>query len=364
MIAFIFSRKYNGAYFMANQVNIGIIGTSWWAETIFLPILQNYERANLVAICGRNQERANEVAKKYEISEVYSDYRQMLQAANLDAVIVSTPDDTHYDMVMAAFEAGLHVLCEKPVALNSAQALEMLNKGEQAGLKHMVMFTHHWFPYLQSTKQLLEENFIGKVYHGYFHWLADYALDGAYMWRFDANRANGVLGDLGSHLIHMAQWFLGNVVAVTGQLGYHVEREGEAANDTSQFLLEFKSGAQIQFYVTAAAHILDDSMKLSLSLQGENGMIEAGWLTNEKHTTWLTAQQSDSGEKIEERHPSDISDYFDKNLVGARLFVDCILDDKVSNPSLKEGYEVQRIIDAVIQSHETGCRVNMSELES
>lgn len=120
---------------MTKQLNIGVVGTSWWAEIAFLPILQNYERANLVAICGRNHQRADEMASKYAVPRVYTDYRQMIQQAGLDALVVSTPDDTHYEIVMAALEAGLHVLCEKPVALNADHALEMLNKAEAVGAR-------------------------------------------------------------------------------------------------------------------------------------------------------------------------------------------------------------------------------------
>lgn len=195
---------------MNTEVNIGVIGTSWWSELVFLPILQNDERANLVAVCGRNQDRAKEMAEKYKIPEVYNDYRDMIQQASLDAIVVATPDDTHYEMVMAALDAGLHVLCEKPVALNADRARAMLHKAETVGVKHMVMYTHHWFPNVQRVKQLLDEDYIGKVYHGYFNWFAGYARSGNYMWRFDANRALGILGDLGSHLIHMAYWLLGD----------------------------------------------------------------------------------------------------------------------------------------------------------
>jgi predicted dehydrogenase len=344
---------------MADQLNIGVIGTSWWAEFVFLPVLQNYERAKLAAICGRNQDRANEVAKKYSIVGVFDDYRKMIQGADLDAIIVSTPDDTHYEMVMVALDAGLHVLCEKPVALNSAHALEMLNKAEQVGVKHMVMYTHHWLPYLQRTKQHLDNRLIGKVYHGYFHWIADYALGGNYMWRFDANRANGIIGDLGSHLIHLAQWYLGNVVSVTSSLGFHADHEAledgitNPANDSAFFTLEFDTGAQIQFYITASAAA---PMQLSLRLQGERGFINAGW-NSKTDETMVSVQQKETDDPIVDTESIDYQEFINSNPVGARLFVDCILDDKDVYPGLKEGYKVQKIIDAVIESHSTGRRI-------
>jgi predicted dehydrogenase len=81
------------------------------------------------------------MAAKYEISAVYTDYRAMIQAGGLDAVVVSTPDDLHYPMTMRALDAGLHVLCEKPMALTLVQAQEMYECAEAAGVKHMVCFT-------------------------------------------------------------------------------------------------------------------------------------------------------------------------------------------------------------------------------
>jgi predicted dehydrogenase len=352
---------------MSKQVNIGVIGTSWWTEMMFLAVLQAYERANLLALCGRNQERANEMAQKYGINEVYSDYREMFAKSKLDAVVIASTDETHYEMAMAAFDAGLHVLCEKPVALNAAEALEMRNKAEEKGLKHLVMYTHHWFPYFQRAKQLVSENYTGKIFHGYFHWFGGGALNGKYNWRFDATRTQGITADLGSHIIHAALWLLGDVKSVIGQLGYHVPREEtpKAAHDSSQFLMEFKNGAEIEVHLSAVSQVFDSHLKLSFNLQGEKGAIEGQWLVTFGEAfssiTSLRGQQIDSETKINEAGVADFEAYFRENPIGARLFVDSILDDTLASPNLKEGYKVQQIIDAVIQSHETGCRVMIED---
>src|SRR4051812_16258309 len=115
---------------MIEQVKIGVIGTSWWADIVLLPMFVNCERAAVTAICGRNRARGDEMAAKYNIPQVYTDYYQMIEQGNLDAVVVATPDDTHYEMVMAALDAGLHIFCEKPVALNAKDAKAMYDKAE------------------------------------------------------------------------------------------------------------------------------------------------------------------------------------------------------------------------------------------
>jgi predicted dehydrogenase len=97
-------------------VRLGIIGTSWWADLVLLPALSTYAPAVVVAFCGRNRERAEEMAGKYGVSTVFTDYREMYERAGQAGVVISSPDDLHYAMTMDAFDAGLHVLCEKPMA--------------------------------------------------------------------------------------------------------------------------------------------------------------------------------------------------------------------------------------------------------
>src|SRR5690349_24791763 len=121
---------------MAEQVKVGVIGTSWWADTALLPLFASYQRVKLAAVCGRNRARAEELAAKYAVPQVFTDYRQMIEHGKLDAVVVATPDDTHYAIVIAALDAGLHVMCEKPVALNAQHARAMVEKAEAMRLKH------------------------------------------------------------------------------------------------------------------------------------------------------------------------------------------------------------------------------------
>src|SRR6476620_3821660 len=121
---------------MSRRIAVGIVGTSWYADLMHLPALKSHPQANLIAICGRNRDRAEEMAKKYEIPQVFTDYQAMIEQAGIEALIVAIPDDLHYPVTMAALDAGLHVLCEKPLALTLGQAQEMYERAEQARVKH------------------------------------------------------------------------------------------------------------------------------------------------------------------------------------------------------------------------------------
>src|SRR5512142_3049084 len=113
-------------------LRIGVVGTSWWADLVHLPSLTS--------------QRAAAVAHKYAIPQVFTDYRAMIERAGLDAVVISAPDDLHHPIALAAIDAGLHVLCEKPLAMNAAQAREMLDRAEAKRVKHMTFFTYRWAP--------------------------------------------------------------------------------------------------------------------------------------------------------------------------------------------------------------------------
>jgi predicted dehydrogenase len=94
---------------ITERVRVGVVGTSRFAEILHLAPLQSHAGAEVVALCGRNREHAQEVATKYGIPQVVPDWRELIERGNLQALVVVTPDDLHHPMVMAALDAGLHV---------------------------------------------------------------------------------------------------------------------------------------------------------------------------------------------------------------------------------------------------------------
>ena len=196
---------------MSEQIRVGVIGTGLAAQYLHLPSFKSHPGAHLSAICGRDRNRAAEMAAKFEIAAVYTDYREMIAKAGLDAVVVATPDDLHYPMTMAALEAGLHVLCEKPLANDAAQARAMYQKAEATRVQHMVFLSYPWQPHYRYVHQLLADGYVGRPRHCQMRYVGGYGRNPAYSWHFDAQRANGALGNLGSHLIHFARQYVGEI---------------------------------------------------------------------------------------------------------------------------------------------------------
>src|SRR5689334_12113054 len=110
---------------MKDKVKVGVIGTSWWVDLMYVPSFNSHPDARVVAICGRNAKRAREIAAKFGGATVFTDYRDLIAVDGVDAVVVAAPDDLHYPMTLAALDAGRHVLCEKPLAGNAEDAREM-----------------------------------------------------------------------------------------------------------------------------------------------------------------------------------------------------------------------------------------------
>jgi len=94
---------------MSQSVRVGIVGTSEWTEWMYLSSLKDHPRTKLQAICGRNRTNAEAMAQKYAIVDVFTDYRDMLAQGDIKALIVASPDDTHYTITMDALDADLHV---------------------------------------------------------------------------------------------------------------------------------------------------------------------------------------------------------------------------------------------------------------
>jgi predicted dehydrogenase len=365
---------------MTKQIQVGIVGTSWWADLMFLPSLKSHPQVAIAAICGRNRDRTEAMAQKYDIPHVFTDYRKLIEKGNLQALVIATPDDLHYPIAMSALDAGLHVLCEKPLANTADQAKEMYEKAEAVGVKHMVLFTWRWMPHFQYLRKLIVDSYIGRCFHVQFCFLGGYGRASEYLWRFDRQRANGILGDLGSHMIDFAQWYVGDIVKVNAHLATFVNRPGvdgqplDPANDSAILVVEFANGAHGTIQVNAVAHVGDREVEQHLILYGEAGTLQADVLfggvesgaviRGARHNEdqfqmlpvpdklWADVDHSDFAS-------AQVPGLFVKQSIGPRLFIDAILEDRPVSPNFYDGFKVQEVVDAALKSHQTGCQVSL-----
>lgn len=362
---------------------VGIVGTSWWADSMHIPAVNSHPNARIVAVCGRNKQNAEKLAATWNIPHVFTDYHAMIDSRKCEAIIVSTGNDTHYPITMYALNAGLHVLCEKPLALNYPDAQEMAVIAAQKGVIHMVPFTYRFMPTARYLKELISDGYIGRPYHLNMRYYTGFARDGQYLWRFDVEKAGaGIVSDLGSHFLYLAEWFYGDIVGISCKLGYNVERDPidpddnpyEVADDMCILTLEFENGASGVIHCSAVCY--EDThfgQTHHMEFHGADGTLYS-------FIDWDTVQQV-SGARVGEGAVKELPipdhiwgnarrdtlhntyrDLFREEDFMTRDFVNGILKDRQVSPNFYDGARIQRLIDAAILSHQKRRWVAVNEI--
>jgi len=353
---------------MADRVRLGVIGTSGWAELLYLNTLRDYDDVELVALAGRNEARLAELAERFAIKGIHRDYRELIARDDLDAVAVVVPDDLHKEVTLAVIERGLHVLCEKPLANSAADARQMLDAAQRAGVSHMVLFTWRWQPHFQYVKALIEAGTFGRIYRTHLSFITNFAHDGKYQWRLDPARANGVLGDLGSHLFDLARWLTGEEIAsVSADLGTAVSRRAIAGhegrpsnNDFAHVTFRYTGGAQGIVDVTNVSHDSDRIVQHLLRVEGENGALELDHVLFGSGAKLSLKSFRPGGETVPlevpaefygAANPADALSVYNTTPFGVRGFVSAIRAGRRPAPDFEDGWRAQQLVDAALLSN-------------
>jgi len=351
---------------------------------MYLPALTTHPDARVVAVCGRDHKRTAAFAERWAISGVFYDALEMIEQGNLQALIVASANDSHYAITMAALSAGLHVLCEKPLALSYAQAQEMALLATKKGVKHMTPFTYRYMPTTRYLKALIDEGYLGQPYHLNMRYYTGYGRGSDYVWRFDAGKAGaGALGDIGSHFLYLATWFFGKVEALNCQLGFVVERPKldpqnrpyERGDDLATIMLSFANGAQGVIQLSTLAY--EDTafgQTHGMEFHGSEGTLH--------HTIDWDKKQLLSGARLGRGAVEPLNvpecyweglrrdsvhntyrDVFRTQNVMARQFISAIVAEAPLEPNFHDGAYVQRLVQAGVLSHHKRRWVEIDEVQ-
>ena len=219
-------------------------------------------------VCGRDPERARSAAGALGWEESSTSWEEVVRRPDVDAVDICTPADLHLPIATAAAAAGKAVLCEKPLARNQAEAEKMLEAVSRAGVVHMLCHNYRRVPALALARELVAgqgagaPSQIGRIFHFRACYLHDRGVDpqAPRTWRHDKARAgSGALGDLGSHVIDLARFLVGEVAEVSSTLQTFIAQRPEAGtgalapvdvDDAALALLRFENGALGTFEVS------------------------------------------------------------------------------------------------------------------
>lgn len=278
---------------MPKPLNIGMIGYGFMGRThsnAYRKVNQFFELDHqpvLKAVCARKEEQVKAFADNWGYESYETDWRKLIERDDIDVIDIGSPNNTHHDITIAAAEAGKMILCEKPLAMNMAEAEAMTAAVEKAGVPNMVWFNYRRVPAISLAKQIVDEERIGRPFHYRATYLQDWTIatdvpqGGAALWRLDADVAgSGVTGDLLAHSIDTAEWLNGPIKRVTAATETFVKERvhaetGEvqpvAIDDACMFLAVFENGSMGTFESTRYARGRKNYN--TFELNGERGSV-------------------------------------------------------------------------------------------
>jgi predicted dehydrogenase len=387
---------------MKDTLNIGLVGYKFMGKAHsngFTQMPLFFEPGATVvkkAICGRDEAGVMQAMVKFGWESYETDYKKLAARKDIDAIDVTAPSNYHKPIVMEAIAQGKHVFCEKPLALNLADAREMLGAAKKAGIKHQIGFNYRFAPAIKLAKKLIDEGRIGKIYHFRGKYLQDWIIDPEFpmVWRLDKSICgSGTLGDLGAHVIDLAAYLVGDIKEVTGMSKTFIKKrpivtemsglsgkaEADApmgdvtVDDATAFCAEFECGALGTFETTrfAAGHKND----MSFEINGEKGSLKFEFeRMNELWYCDYTEDAETQGFKLiqasDECH-SYAGDFWPvghvlgyENTFVAQMyeFAKAIANDEDAAPGFDAGVKVAQIMDAVDLSIKRRAWVDVKSL--
>ena len=237
---------------MTKLLRFGVIGAGSISYYVHFPSIKSLPDAELIAVCDVNAERARDAAIKWGAKSWYTNHEEMFkkEKGKLDAVIIASPNAYHRDQAVAAAEAGVHVIVEKPLACTNKEAWEIVNACKRAGVKLMVGCNYRFWMPNEIAKDLIDEGIIGKpimgrtaLHEGWNLYPETVAFS---KFRYNPKEAGaGALFDLGSHKVDLLMWFLGSkpkkVVGIAKRLA--TPESKTILDDAVTILIEFENGA-------------------------------------------------------------------------------------------------------------------------
>ncbi|MBV9287284.1 MAG: Gfo/Idh/MocA family oxidoreductase [Hyphomicrobiales bacterium] len=341
----------------------------------FFPELPSVRRKVVVDV---TEDLARRGAQQFGFDEWATNWKDAVARPDIDIVDIVTPNDSHQPLAHAALAAGKHVLCEKPLALTAAQARAMADQAERSKGIAMVVFNYRRAPAVMEAKRLIESGAIGEILTFRGLYLQDWAMpEGTpWSWRFSAERAgSGSLGDIGSHVLDIASFLVGDIVAVAAAAETFVPERplagasGNAAvdvDDCTIALLRFHGGAIGT--LEASRFSYGRKNHLSFEISGTKGALTFNWeRSNELNFYSAADAQSLQGFRTIVMGPANPggnvlwpipgigTGYIESQVFQVGEFVRAIVQGQDGSSSFAHGYRIQAIMEAIATAARNGA---------
>jgi predicted dehydrogenase len=338
-------------------------------------------RPVLKAICARSADKAKAFADRWGYESVETDWRRLVDRKDIDLVDICTPNNTHAEIAIAAAQAGKMILCEKPLALNAAEGLKMVEAVEKAKVPNMVWYNYRRIPAVTLAKQLVDEGRLGKVFHYRANFLQDWTISpelpqgGTALWRLDVAAAgSGVTGDLLAHCLDTAIWHNGPVRDVTAMTETFVKErkhnltgkvEKVGIDDACAFLCHFQNGSLGLFESTRYAR--GHKALYTFEMNGEHASFK--WDLHDLHRLqyfdhrdqglvrgWRSIHVTDSDQPYMAKWwvPGLAIGYEHSFVHQVADFLGGVASGKPAQPDFRNAYQTQLVLEAILESARSG----------
>jgi predicted dehydrogenase len=343
------------------KLRIGVIGLGmgrWHVEGYL-----GHPQATVAAIADTSAERLQEIGDKHSIAGRYTDAQEMLAKEKLDVVSIATPNKFHCPLALAAFKAGCHVLCEKPMAMNAAEGRKMLAAAKKAKRRLMINFSYRFNQKSQELKKQVDSGVLGDIYFARTIWHRRRGMPGFGGWFGQkALAGGGPLIDLGVHRLDFALWLMG-YPKPTWVLGSTYNKiasaiaksEGKAfdVEDLAVGLVKFANGATLEIEASWAANLRERELMQTQLLGDQGGMLQfnlnEGYEFEAEIYREIAGCQVDS--KIRWSNTPAPSSYYH--------FVDSIIHNRPHIATGEDGLVVMELLDALYASAASGAPVKI-----
>ncbi|WP_163538025.1 Gfo/Idh/MocA family oxidoreductase [Gracilibacillus sp. YIM 98692] len=341
-------------------LRVGLIGAGGIATDVHLPAYHAVpEQVEVVAVADVAYDRAKQVAEDHHIAQAFDSYEKMLEQVDLDAISVCVPNKFHRDAAISALNAGCHVLCEKPPAMNQQEAIEMEQVAKESGKLLMYGFHYRFQSETQAAKRFIDAGDFGEIYAARVQAIRRRGIPGWGVFTNKELQGGGPLIDIGVHMLDTALYLMGypEPAAVLGQTHQQLgtkkgvgllgdwDYQNYTVEDMAVGMITFKNGASITLESAFAANV-EKRDTMQVSLMGNEGGADIFPLKmyQEKHNTLIDITPAYLPEV--NAHQTEI-----------HTFVEDCLKGNVTDRYAKQGTNIQKIIDGLYQSAATGQAV-------
>ena len=341
----------------------------------------------LVAIAGRDRARVEAAARRYGYEKAVTDWRDLIDDPEVQVFDNGAPNNLHAEPCIAAARAGKHIICEKPLARDAAEAKRMLEAAQAAGVVHMCAFNYRFVPALKLARDIIAAGRLGRIYHFRAQYLQEWIMDPNFgmVWRLDASEAgSGALGDLGAHIIDLARFLVGEPASVNGITATFIKERAGASGATQQVGVDDAFVAAVQFENGAIGTLEASRFARGrrnhqvIEVNGEKGSIVFNVERLNELEVYLPEEETRQDAQgfrtvlvTEPTHPYVGAWWPQGHIIGwehsfvheIKHFFDCVTTGRPVGPEgadFEDGYRASVVADAIVQSANSGRRVDIA----